>query len=139
MGVFKRDWGVRTEGKGTYEITDAVSEGLFESGLSEGLASVFVKHTSCSLVLMENADPTARVDLERFMEELVPEDYPNFIHTLEGPDDMPSHIKMALTRTSENIPFAGGRLQLGTWQGLFLWEHRSAPHSRKLALTYVGE
>ena len=139
MGVFKRDWGVRTEGKGTYEITDAVSEGLVESGLSEGLASVFVKHTSCSLVLMENADPTARVDLERFMEELVPEDYPNFIHTLEGPDDMPSHIKMALTRTSENIPFAGGRLQLGTWQGLFLWEHRSAPPSRKLALTYVGE
>ncbi len=139
MGVFKRDWGVRTEGKGTYEITDAVSGGLVESGLSEGLASVFVKHTSCSLVLMENADPTARVDLERFMEELVPEDYPNFIHTLEGPDDMPSHIKMALTRTSENIPFAGGRLQLGTWQGLFLWEHRSAPHSRKLALTYVGE
>ena len=139
MGVFKRDWGVRTEGKGTYEITDAVCEGLVESGLSEGLASVFVKHTSCSLVLMENADPTARVDLERFMEELVPEDYPNFIHTLEGPDDMPSHIKMALTRTSENIPFASGRLQLGTWQGLFLWEHRSAPHSRKLALTYVGE
>ncbi len=139
MGVFKRDWGIRTEGKGTYEITDAVSGGLVESGLSEGLASVFVKHTSCSLVLMENADPTARVDLERFMEELVPEDYPNFIHTLEGPDDMPSHIKMALTRTSENIPFAGGRLQLGTWQGLFLWEHRSAPHSRKLALTYVGE
>ena len=139
MGVFKRDWGIRTEGKGTYEITEAVSGGLVESGLSEGLASVFVKHTSCSLVLMENADPTARVDLERFMEELVPEDYPNFIHTLEGPDDMPSHIKMALTRTSENIPFAGGRLQLGTWQGLFLWEHRSAPHSRKLALTYVGE
>ena len=139
MGVFKRDWGIRTEGKGTYEITDAVSGGLVESGLSEGLASVFVKHTSCSLVLMENADPTARVDLERFMEELVPEDYPNFIHTLEGPDDMPSHIKMALTRSSENIPFAGGRLQLGTWQGLFLWEHRSAPHSRKLALTYVGE
>ena len=139
MGVFKRDWGIRTEGKGTYEITDAVSGGLVESGLSEGLASVFVKHTSCSLVLMENADPTARVDLERFMEELVPEAYPNFIHTLEGPDDMPSHIKMALTRTSENIPFAGGRLQLGTWQGLFLWEHRSAPHSRKLALTYVGE
>ena len=139
MGVFKSDWGIRTEGKGTYEITGAVSGGLVESGLSEGLASVFVKHTSCSLVLMENADPTARVDLERFMEKLVPEDYSDFIHTLEGPDDMPSHIKMALTRTSENIPFAGGRLQLGTWQGLFLWEHRSAPHSRKLALTYVGE
>ena len=139
MGVFKKDWEIRTKGKGTYEITDAVSAGLAESDLAEGLVSVFVKHTSCSLVLMENADPTARVDLERFMEDLVPEDYPNFVHTLEGPDDMPSHIKMALTRTSESIPFANRRLQLGTWQGLFLWEHRSAPHSRQLALTYLGE
>ena len=139
MGVFKKDWGVRTGGKGTYEITDAVSEGLRESGFSDGLVSVFVMHTSCSLVLMENADPTARVDLERFMEDLVPEDYPHFVHILEGPDDMPSHIKMALTRTSENIPFCDGRLQLGTWQGLFLWEHRNAPHDRKLIFTYLGE
>jgi secondary thiamine-phosphate synthase enzyme len=139
MGVFKKDWGVRTRGKGTYEITDAVSEGLSESGLSDGSVCVFLKHTSCSLVLMENADPTARVDLERFMEDLVPEDYPSFVHTLEGPDDMPSHVKMALTRTSENIPFADGRLELGTWQGLFLWEHRKAPHSRKLTFTYLGE
>jgi secondary thiamine-phosphate synthase enzyme len=139
MGVFKKDWGIRTKGKGTYEITDAVSEGLSESGFSDGLVSVFVRHTSCSLVLMENADPTARVDLERFMEDLVPEDYPYFIHTLEGPDDMPSHVKMALTRTSENIPFVDGRLQLGTWQGLFLWEHRKAPHARKLIFTYLGE
>jgi secondary thiamine-phosphate synthase enzyme len=137
MGVFKKDWGIRTEGKGTYEITDAVSEGLSEAGFSDGLVSIFVKHTSCSLVLMENADPTARVDLERFMEDLVPEDYPYFVHTLEGPDDMPSHIKMALTRTSENIPFSDGRLQLGTWQGLFLWEHRKAPHARNLIFTYL--
>ena len=138
MGVFKKDWGIRTEGKGTYEITDAVSEGLSEAGFSDGLVSIFVKHTSCSLVLMENADPTARVDLERFMEDLVPEDYPHFVHTLEGPDDMPSHIKMALTRTSENIPFSDGRLQLGTWQGLFLWEHRNAPHARNFIFTYLA-
>ena len=139
MGVSKKISEVGTKGKGTYEITNLVSDGLGESGFSNGIVSVFVQHTSCSLVIMENADPTARVDLERFMEELVPEDYPNFVHTLEGPDDMPSHIKMALTRTSEQIPFANGQLQLGSWQGLFLWEHRSAPHNRKLILTYLGE
>ena len=139
MGVSKKISEVGTKGKGTYEITNLVSDGLRESGFSNGMVSVFVQHTSCSLVIMENADPTARVDLERFMEELVPEDYPNFVHTLEGPDDMPSHIKMALTRTSEQIPFANGQLQLGSWQGLFLWEHRSAPHNRKLILTYLGE
>jgi secondary thiamine-phosphate synthase enzyme len=88
---------------------------------------------------MENADPTARQDLERFMDDLVPDDYPHFIHTYEGPDDMPSHVKMALTRSSETIPFANGRLLLGTWQGIFLWEHRVAPHSRKITLTCVGE
>lgn len=138
MGVSKKISEIGTKGKGTYEITNLVSDGLRESGFSSGIVSVFVQHTSCSLVIMENADPTARVDLERFMEELVPEDYPNFVHTLEGPDDMPSHIKMALTRTSEQIPFANGQLQLGSWQGLFLWEHRSAPHNRRLILTYLG-
>ena len=130
---------MQSSGKGTYEITGEVAEGVRESGLTDGLASVFVRHTSCSLVLMENADPTARRDLERFMDELVPDDYPHFIHTYEGPDDMPSHIKMALTRSSETIPFANGRLLLGTWQGIFLWEHRVAPHSRKITLTCVGE
>ena len=139
MGVSKKISEIGTKGKGTYEITNLVSDGLRETGFSNGMVSVFVQHTSCSLVIMENADPTARVDLERFMEELVPEDYPNFVHTLEGPDDMPSHIKMALTRTSEQIPFANGQLQLGSWQGLFLWEHRSAPHNRRLILTYLGE
>ena len=139
MGVFKKNAEVRTQGKGTYEVTNLIEEGLAESGFSDGLVSVFVQHTSCSLVIMENADPSARVDLERFMEELVPEDYPYFIHTHEGPDDMPSHVKMALTRTSEQIPFAKGRLQLGTWQGLFLWEHRAAPHHRRLIFTFIGE
>ena len=139
MGVFKKDWTYKTKGKGTYEITDAVSDALRESGIQDGLVSIFIQHTSCSLILMENADPTARVDLERFMDDLVPDDYPYFVHTLEGPDDMPSHIKMTLTRSSENIPFAGGELELGTWQGLFLWEHRVAPHHRKMVITILGE
>ena len=139
MGIYRKEILMQSSGKGTYEITGEVAEGVRESGLTDGLASVFVRHTSCSLVLMENADPTARQDLERFMDDLVPDDYPHFIHTYEGPDDMPSHIKMALTRSSETIPFANGRLLLGTWQGIFLWEHRVAPHSRKITLTCVGE
>ena len=139
MGVFTKDWSLKTKGKGTYEITDSVSDALNESGLKQGIVSVFVNHTSCSLVLMENADPTARVDLERFMDDLVPDDYPYFVHTMEGPDDMPSHIKMCLTRSSENLPFSNGRLDLGTWQGIFLWEHRVAPYNRKLVITVLGE
>ena len=139
MGVFTKDWILKTKGKGIYEITDSVSDALNESGLKQGIVSVFVNHTSCSLVLMENADPTARVDLERFMDDLVPDDYPYFVHTMEGPDDMPSHIKMCLTRSSENLPFSNGRLDLGTWQGIFLWEHRVAPHNRKLVITVLGE
>ena len=139
MGIYRKEILMQSPGKGTYEITGDVAEGVRESGLTDGLASVFVRHTSCSLVLMENADPTARQDLERFMDDLVPDDYPHFIHTYEGPDDMPSHVKMALTRSSETIPFANGRLLLGTWQGIFLWEHRVAPHSRKITLTCVGE
>ena len=139
MGIFKKEWQLNTSGKGTYEFTSAVADGLDESGLSDGLVSVFLQHTSCSLVLMENADPTARTDLERFMDDLVSDDNPHFIHTYEGPDDMPSHIKMALTRSSENIPFSSGVLQLGTWQGIFLWEHRIAPHTRKLTFSYLGE
>ncbi len=139
MGIYRKEVAARTSGKGTYEITGELVKGLQQSGMSDGLASVFVRHTSCSLVLMENADPSARHDLERFMDDLVPDDYPHFTHTYEGPDDMPSHVKMALTRSSETIPFEGGRLMLGTWQGVFLWEHRVANHSRKLTLTYVGE
>ena len=139
MGVFTKDWSLKTKGKGTYEITDSVSDALNESGLKQGIVSVFIKHTSCSLILMENADPTARVDLERFMDDLVPDDYPYFVHTMEGPDDMPSHIKMCLTRSSENLPFSNGKLDLGTWQGIFLWEHRVASHNRKLVITILGE
>ena len=137
MKLFRKNSEIKTSGKGTYEITSLAQEGLNESGFNDGLLNVFLRHTSCSLVMMENADPSARVDLERFMDELVPENYPNFTHTYEGADDMPSHVKMALTRTSEQIPFAQGRLELGTWQGIFLWEHRSSPHTRKLNFSYI--
>ena len=129
---------VRTRGQGTYEITDQVARGVVGSGTPNGLVQVFCQHTSCSLVLMENADPTARRDLERWLNRLVPEDDPDFQHTAEGSDDMPSHIKMALTRSGETIPFRDGRLQLGTWQGIFLWEHRRAPHTRRIVVTVLG-
>lgn len=135
MSVYQKTITVSTTGKGTQEISAV----LKKSGLSNGTVTVFCQHTSCSLVLMENADPSARTDLEAFMERLVPESLPYFIHTYEGPDDMPSHIKMALTRSSEVIPFTNGKLQLGTWQGIFLWEHRAHPHTRKVNITVMGE
>jgi secondary thiamine-phosphate synthase enzyme len=124
--------------KRTVEFTDALRALLRESGLRQGTMVVFCRHTSCSLVIMENADPSARRDLERYLERLVPEGDPAYTHTLEGPDDMPSHIKMALTRTSETIPFADGALLLGTWQGVFLWEHRATEHAREVVVSLVG-
>ncbi len=128
-----------TNGRGTYEFTEELARSLKASGLRNGVVTVFCQHTSCSLVIMENADPSARKDLHYFIDKLVPEDDPHYTHTLEGPDDMTSHIKMALTRTAETIPFAEGRLCLGTWQGIFLWEHRDAPHRRSLVLSFNGE
>ncbi|RXK54988.1 YjbQ family protein [Oleiharenicola lentus] len=138
MPVHQTALTIRTRGKGTYEITDEVARALWASGLKQGVATVFCQHTSCSLVLMENADPSARRDLEAWLDRLVPEDDPHFTHTLEGSDDMPSHIRMALTRSSESVPFADGELLLGTWQGIFLWEHRRAPHTRNVVVTFVG-
>jgi len=139
MSVYQQSLSIATRGQGTYEITDQCAAALRRSGLRAGVLTVFCRHTSCSLVIMENADPTARRDLEGWLNRLVPEDDPHFEHTLEGGDDMPSHIKTALTRTSESLPFADGRLQLGTWQGVFLWEHRRAPHTRTIAVTVIGE
>jgi secondary thiamine-phosphate synthase enzyme len=130
---------LRTPGRGTHEITAQVEEALRRSGLREGTVTVFCQHTSCSLVLMENADPSARRDLHYYLDKLVPDGDPGFVHTLEGDDDMSAHIKMALTRSAEVIPFQGGRLLLGTWQGIFLWEHRLRPHQRQLVLTFQGE
>jgi secondary thiamine-phosphate synthase enzyme len=129
---------VPTRGKGTYEITGEVASLLKRSGIRTGLATVFLQHTSASLVIYENADPTARADLHRFFEDLVPEDNPDLIHTAEGPDDSTSHLRMALTRTSESIPVANGRLQLGTWQGIYLFEHRSASHRRTVVVSLLG-
>jgi secondary thiamine-phosphate synthase enzyme len=129
---------VRTTGKGTYEITAQISGILTRSGIAAGTLTVFVQHTSCSLVIMENADPTARRDLEEFFDRLVPENAPYFEHDSEGPDDMPSHIRMVLTRSSEVIPIAGSRMQLGTWQGIFLFEHRRAAHKRTIVVTVMG-
>jgi secondary thiamine-phosphate synthase enzyme len=139
MQIFQDTLVIETRGAGTLEITDRVAAVVSRSRLKIGTVSVFCQHTSCSLVLMENADPTARRDLERWLDRLVPENDPDFVHTFEGPDDMPSHIKMALTRSSETIPFRDGRLLTGTWQGIFLWEHRVAPHRRRLVITLMGE
>ncbi|MGB0417049.1 MAG: secondary thiamine-phosphate synthase enzyme YjbQ [Coraliomargarita sp.] len=139
MAVFTKTIHAEAPGKGTAELTDAIEDGLRKSGQREGTVTVFCCHTSASLVIMENADPSARRDLEGFIDRLVPENDPHFTHTYEGPDDMPSHIKMALTRTAEVIPFVNGRLCLGTWQGVFLWEHRERSHRRRIVLSYQGE
>ena len=138
MAVHQKTLTIHTRGAGTYEITGEVAQALRASRLVQGIVTVFCQHTSCSLVLMENADPSALRDLEAWLDRLVPEKDPHFTHTLEGADDMPGHIKMALTRTSETIPFADGQLLLGTWQGIFLWEHRRAPHTRNVVLTFLG-
>ena len=139
MRIHHEELELRTKGKGLYEITDQVQAKIDVCGVRSGIVTVFVQHTSCSIVIMENADSTARRDLEEFFERLVPEDTDYFTHGSEGSDDMPSHIRMALTRTSETIPIAKGRMQLGTWQGIFLFEHRRAPHHRKLFVTIIGE
>ena len=128
-----------SHGKGLYEITDQVQSKIDNCGVRNGTVTVFVQHTSCSIVIMENADPTARRDLEEFFDRLVPEDADYFTHNAEGSDDMPSHIRMVLTRTSETVPIADGKMQLGTWQGIFLFEHRRAPNRRKVFVTLVGE
>ena len=120
------------------EITQEVKMVLESSGIKNGMATVFCKHTSCSLVIMENADLSASRDLEDFICRLVPENDSNFTHVYEGPDDMPSHIKMALTRTSESIPIHDGQLAFGTWQGIFLWEHRAVAHSRNIVVSLQG-
>ena len=129
---------ITTNGKGTYEITEAVAGVVRKSGIETGTVTVFVQHTSASLVIYENADPTAREDLHRYFEELFPEDWEGATHTMEGPDDTTSHLRMAVTRTSEVIPIINGHLALGTWQGIFLFEHRHRPHRRQIAVVVMG-
>jgi secondary thiamine-phosphate synthase enzyme len=130
---------IRTNGKGTYEITDQVNDAVVKSGVKNGTTTVFIQHTSASLVIFENADHSARVDLEKYFERLVPENNDYFTHTSEGPDDSTSHIRTVLTRSSEVIPIADGRLQLGTWQGIFLFEHRRSPHLRRVIVNVLGK
>ena len=137
MQVQHEKFEVRTNGKGTYEITNEVQEKIDKSDVRNGVVTIFVRHTSCSLTMMENAAPAARRDLERFFEQLVPEDA-DYEHDDEGPDDMPSHIRTVLTRTSETVPIIDGKMQLGTWQGIFLFEHRRESHQRKVSVTIIG-
>ena len=128
---------VRGDGQGLHEFTRQVARVVAESGVREGLCTVFLRHTSASLTIQENADPSARRDLEGWLNRLVPEGDPHFTHTAEGPDDMPSHIKAALTATSLSIPVTGGRLALGTWQGIYLWEHRRRRGVRRVVV-HIG-
>lgn len=128
---------VTTEGRGFVEVTDRVRRIVEASGARDGLVNVFMKHTSASLVLNENADPAVRSDLERFMSDLVPDGDRRFRHRDEGPDDMPAHVRAVLTHASISLPVREGRLALGTWQGLYVWEHRSTPHRRTLEVTVL--
>jgi len=130
---------IATPGRGLHEFTDRLRETIASSGVREGLCTVFIQHTSASLVIQENADPTARQDLEGWMDRHVPEDDRRFTHTAEGPDDMPSHIRATLTATSLSIPLIDGRPALGTWQGVFLWEHRRAPHRRRVIVQTLSD
>jgi secondary thiamine-phosphate synthase enzyme len=130
---------IRTSGRGTRDITTEVQDAVQQSGVSTGLVHLFLQHTSASLVLCENADPTVRADLERFMERTVPDGDPIFRHRAEGPDDMPAHVRTVLTQTEMTLPVANGRCVLGTWQGVYLWEHRRAGHHRRLTVTVHGE
>jgi secondary thiamine-phosphate synthase enzyme len=126
------------DGSSLHEVTNQIQRVVNESGIYTGMCIVFVRHTSCSLVIQENADPSARYDLEQWMQRLAPEDDPRYTHTLEGADDMPAHLRAAVTRTSEQIPIIGGRLGLGTWQGLYLWEHRRQGSRRELIVSILG-
>ena len=128
---------IATPGRGLHEITAKVQAAVRKAGIAEGLCTVFVRHTSASLVIQENADPSARHDLERWIERLVPEGDPFYTHDTEGADDMPAHIRTALTNTSLSIPIVGAKLALGTWQGIYLWEHRRRGSSRELVL-HIG-
>src|SRR6185437_8395896 len=134
-----REVTISTRGRGLYEFTDEVAEWVRENNLKNGLLTLHVRHTSASLLIQENADPDVRRDLESFFARLVRDGDPLFVHTAEGEDDMPAHIRTALTAVNLSIPLHQGRLALGTWQGIYVWEHRRAPHSRRVALHFIGE
>ncbi|HCL92951.1 MAG TPA: secondary thiamine-phosphate synthase enzyme YjbQ [Verrucomicrobiota bacterium] len=130
---------IPTRGRGLYEFTDTVTAWVAQHGFQSGLVTLLLRHTSASLLIQENADPDVRGDLERFFARLVPDGDPIYTHTLEGDDDMPAHVRAALTAVNLSIPVSRGRLALGTWQGLYLWEHRRAPHARTIAAHFIGD
>ena len=130
---------VETRGRRLYEITDEINRWVGSTGIHEGLLTLYVRHTSASLTIQENADPEVQRDLERFLDRLVPQGDPLFRHTMEGPDDMPAHVRSMLTSTSLSIPVSSGRPVFGTWQGVYLYEHRTAPHRRKVVAHLLGE
>ncbi len=129
---------VPTEGRGTTDITRQVEQVVADAGIDQGLCSVFVQHTSASLIICENADPDVRTDLESWFGQLVKDGDPMFLHSSEGPDDMSGHIRSILSQPSISIPISGGKCTLGTWQGIYLWEHRTRAHSRKVSVSVVG-
>jgi secondary thiamine-phosphate synthase enzyme len=129
---------VETRGRGTYEITDRVAAAVATANVDVGLCHVFITHTSASLMLCENADPDVRRDLETFMGDLVPDGDSRFVHTAEGADDMPAHVRSVITQSDLSLPIRGGRLALGTWQGIYVWEHRLAPHRRRVVVTITS-
>ncbi|PSB02431.1 secondary thiamine-phosphate synthase enzyme YjbQ [Merismopedia glauca] len=130
---------IKTTGKLFYNVTSKIQAVVKESGISTGLCTLFLRHTSASLIIQENADPDVLLDLQNFFNKLVPEDNLSYIHSAEGPDDMPAHIRAALTHTSEQIPISHGRLLVGTWQGIYIWEHRQQNHFRELVIHIIGE
>ncbi len=136
--MFQEELVVETRGRGSVDITERVAAAVDASDVDDGLCHLFIRHTSASLIVNENADPAVLMDLETFMRDLVPDGDPRFRHTAEGPDDMPAHIRSILTQTDLSIPVRGGRLALGTWQGIYLWEHRSAPHRRSVLVSVQG-
>ena len=138
MNYYQQALKVQTRGKNFHRITGNIEDVVSQSGIQTGLCTIFVRHTSASLIIQENADPDVLKDLANFFSKLVPEDF-NYIHSTEGSDDMPAHIRSVLTKTSEQIPISGGRLVLGTWQGIYLWEHRQHSHEREIIIHINGE
>lgn len=130
---------ISTRGRGTYDLSPQVQQAVESSGIRTGMCHVFIRHTSASLMICENADPAVMRDLETFMSRQVPDGDPMFSHVAEGPDDMPSHVRSVLTQTDLSVPVSNGQCALGTWQGIYLWEHRIAPHDRRVTVTVSGE
>ena len=138
MALYQNSLEIRTSPKSFLEITDRVQKLVSESDIQNGVCHLFIKHTSASLIIQENYDPSVRKDFETIFSELAPEDF-NYVHNMEGKDDMPAHIRSALTSTSETVPVVNGKLLLGTWQGIYLWEHRDQSHNRTVMVSMVGE